>query len=59
MENLATMRVGQFFVSGFLVVFGDLDCKVLIASVFPKPPLWDKKHSNRNKIDKYWKEISN
>ncbi|KAF5283656.1 hypothetical protein FQR65_LT13780 [Abscondita terminalis] len=39
-----------------------MDKEALITAVFEKPPIWDKReklHSNRNVIDKYWKEISN
>lgn len=39
----------------------DIDNEVLIALVFDKAPLWDKRnkfYSNRNVTDKLWKEIS-
>lgn len=38
-----------------------MDKDLLIAAVFEKTPIWDKRHklhSNRNVVDKYWKEIS-
>ncbi|CAG9822198.1 unnamed protein product [Phaedon cochleariae] len=39
-----------------------MDIEVLIAAVFKRTPIWDKRHklhSNRNSVDRYWKEISN
>ncbi|XP_050311195.1 uncharacterized protein LOC126746843 [Anthonomus grandis grandis] len=38
-----------------------MDVEILIASVYKKCPIWDKKsklHSNRNVVDKCWKEIA-
>ncbi|XP_050315311.1 uncharacterized protein LOC126749663 [Anthonomus grandis grandis] len=38
-----------------------MDIEILIASVYKKCPIWDKKsklHSNRNVVDKCWKEIA-
>ncbi|RUS82551.1 hypothetical protein EGW08_009681, partial [Elysia chlorotica] len=39
-----------------------MDVDTLIASVYERPPVWDKKHKlhrNRNVIDRLWQEISN
>ena len=42
--------------------FAMMDADKLIADVFKRPAIWDKRrheHANRNVLDKAWKEISN
>lgn len=39
-----------------------MDVEMLIANVFRRSPLWDKRdkrHANRNTTDKLWREIAN